>query len=460
LQGDCNRCHTLDAGWRASIGRARGVDVQDEIVYGVIPSRVGPDGYRSVTGKLADWQELGVTALWISPINATPPGNFGYAVMDYFRLREDLGAEQDFRELVRSAHAHDIKVLMDFVPNHTSDQHPYFQDAQARGAESPHYAFYDRDEHGVPTHYFNWTDLPNLNFDNPEVERWITEAFCYWVREFDVDGYRVDVAWGIRQRKPDFWPRLRDALTQIKPEALLLAEASARDAYYFTHGFDAAYDWTDELGHAAWEHVFEDEQQLVPRLHAALTNDGRGFSENALVFRFLNNNDTGPRFLTRYGLDMTRVATALLLTLPGVPCVYVGDEVGAEFEPYKPADSDSGGSIVWEDRHGLLAYHRRLLELRRSMPSLRAPGWRPLAMDSAPGLYAYLRHLESDADPVLVVLNFSPDRVEESISLPAEFAGFAGRPTLTDHLAGEQIETGSESSLRIALEPWSARILS
>ena len=71
---------------------------------------------------------------------------------------------------------------------------------------------------GVATHYFDWTHLPNLNYANPEVEQWMLEAFSYWVREFDVDGFRVDVARGITERQPDFWLRWRRTLKRIKPE--------------------------------------------------------------------------------------------------------------------------------------------------------------------------------------------------------------------------------------------------
>ena len=425
-----------------------------ELIYGVIPRNVGPAGFRSVTEKLADWQDLGVTSLWLSPINATPAGDFGYAVTDYFALRPEYGSEADFRELVQAAHARNIRILMDFVPNHTSAQHPYFKDAQARGCASPHYSFYDRDANGKPTYYFNWTHLPNLNFDNPEVERWITEALSYWVREFDVDGYRVDVAWGIKERKPDFWPKLSRALKQIKPDVLLLAEASARDPYYFTHGFDAAYDWTDELGHWAWEKVFEDEQTLVPRLHAALTNEGRGFHDDAVIFRFLNNNDTAARFITRYGLNMTRVAAALLLTLPGIPCVYVGDEVGAEFEPYKHSLP-----ISWEDQHNLRPYFKQLIALCTSIGSLRAAGWQPLDLPAAPRLYGYLRYSAPRRDPALVLLNFSSEPTEAELRLPSEFQAYAERGPLMDHLQGEEIETGSKGAPRVMMQPWSARVL-
>ena len=107
-------------------------------------------------------------------------------------------------------------MLLDFVPNHTSDQHPWFVDAQANGPASVYWDYYDRDADGQPTHYFDWTNLPNLNYSNPEVERFMLEAFSYWVREFGVDGFRTDACWGVKERKPDFWPKWRRELKRIK----------------------------------------------------------------------------------------------------------------------------------------------------------------------------------------------------------------------------------------------------
>ena len=170
------------------------------------------------------------------PVYPTARGGHGYDVTDYFGLRSDYGSKEEFREMVEQAHRRGIKILMDFVPNHTSIDHPYMQEALVRGSASPYYHFYDRDENGNYTYYFNWEHLPNLNFDNPEVVEWIIEAFSYWVREFDVDGFRVDVAWGIKQRRPDFWPACRQALDRIKSDIIMIAEASARDPYYFDNG--------------------------------------------------------------------------------------------------------------------------------------------------------------------------------------------------------------------------------
>jgi hypothetical protein len=149
--------------------------VETAIVYGIIPRLFGTPGAKAIQDKLDYLVDLGVNALWLAPVNATI--DYGYSVTDYFELRENFGTKEDFHRLVQAAHARGIRVLMDFVPNHSSNQHPYFQDALANGPESPYWDFYDRDERGDYTYYFDWTHLPNLNYENPEVRRMMIEAF-------------------------------------------------------------------------------------------------------------------------------------------------------------------------------------------------------------------------------------------------------------------------------------------
>ena len=422
----------------AASRRPRWID--DAVVYGVVPRSFGDTGgFKDVTARLDDLADLGITAIWLSPSNKTVPDDFGYAVTDYFHLRSDYGTEADFRKLVRAAHAHGIRVLMDFVPNHTSASHPYFKDAAIHGRSSRYWSFYDRDANGQPTNYFDWTHLPNLNYDNAEVTRMITEAFVHWVRDFDVDGFRVDVAWGLKERAPGYWPRLREQLEAIKPGTLLIAEASARDPYYFTHGYDAAYDWTDELGNWAWDGVFDEVHaaDTVAGLRNALSYTRPG----QLVFRFLNNNDTGPSFVSVHGTDVTRVAAALLLTLPGIPCVYTGEEVGASFSPY-----EDSGAISWRDRYSLRGYYQSLIALRRRLPALHAQGFDVL--DAPDGVFAYVRSADGK-EPVLVALNFGSKPVTANLELPEGLRG-----TLRDELRG-----GTTPATAVELQAYDARVL-
>jgi glycosidase len=373
------------------------------VVYGVVPPLFGPAGevrpLVAVTERLDALRELGVDALWIAPVMDTDDrGAISYQITDFRRIRPDYGTEEDLRALVRAAHARRMKVLLDVVPNHTSTGHPWYRDAQARGPASPYWSWYDRDPQGVATHYFDWKHLPNLNYANPAVRREMTASLLHWIREFDVDGFRVDAAWGIRDRAPDAWPEMVRALRAAKPGLFLVAEASAREPYWVGAGFDAAYDWTHELGRWAWERIFDDPATLAPALDAALSH---ALTPPDRVLRFLENNDTGDRFVTRHGLETTRVAAVLLHALPGIPALFTGSEVGAAYRPYEdPAPLD------WsEDRGGLRAWYARLAALREELPALREGGYRRLEVPGEPDVFAFVRDAGA-AGRALVVLNF------------------------------------------------------
>jgi cyclomaltodextrinase / maltogenic alpha-amylase / neopullulanase len=428
--------------------------IAEAVVYGVVPRNFDPPGFKGVAARLDDLADLGVTALWLSPITGTLPGLFGYEVTDYFDVRAEYGTKEDFRALVDAAHARGIRVLLDFVPNHTSVEHPYAEDAIANGPASAYWDYYDRDKGGNLTHYFNWSHLPNLNYDNPEVVRFMMEAFTYWVREFDVDGFRVDAVWGIKDRNPEWLAEFLAEMNRIKPDSLLIAEASARDELYGEQGFDAAYDWTDELGQWAWSAALGGSTPIGEAMVDVLTSGGRGKHEDGLVFRFLNNNDTGQRFISTYGVDFYRAALAMLLTLPGLPCLYTGDEVGAEYQPYNQTDP-----IDWADRHGLRDVTKKLIALRRSTPALHSGEWLPLAVEPAEPLFAYLRTCNNGAAPVAVLLNFSGTDVEAVAELPGEMADAFGGSELTDLWSGEPTPPVVGNQVIAAIPSWGFRFL-
>ncbi|MBI5543450.1 MAG: alpha-amylase [Deltaproteobacteria bacterium] len=422
------------------------------VVYGVLPPRFGDDAYQAVAGRLDSLADLGVNTLWIAPVTAVSEWDFGYEVTDHFALRSDWGSEADFVNLIEAAHARGLRVLLDFVPNHTSIDHRYFQHAQSVGALSPYWGLYQRDPAGVPVHYFDWERLPNLAYGNPEVERMMLEAFSHWVRRYDVDGFRVDVAWGVKERSTTFWPAWRAELKRLKPNLLLIAEATGREAWWFESGFDVAYDWTDELGQWAWREAFDDPSQTRALLTAALTNEGRGFSADAALFRFLNNNDTGERFLTQYGTGRYKAALALLLTLPGVPCLYTGDELGAEFEPY----DDWGGPLDFADPQSLRPYVKSLIALRRSLSPLTARELGLLDAGPSQSLLAYLRG-PAAGPQALVVLNFGASQQVATLRLP-EGSALAGR-SLVDRLDGSSIAPAAQGELAVAMPAHKARVL-
>jgi cyclomaltodextrinase / maltogenic alpha-amylase / neopullulanase len=423
--------------FRVRQGRPEPIDTTREpptwldgaVIYGVAPRLFGPRGLADVSARLDTLARLGVNTLWLAPVTASAASDFGYAVTDHFVVRSDFGSAAELRQLIAGAHARRMRVILDFVPNHLSDQHPYVQDVARRGRSSPYFDFFARSSSGGISSYFNWENLKNLNYDNEDVRRFMLEAFSHWVRAFDVDGFRVDAAWGPRERAPDVWLHINRELKRIKPDLLLLAEASAKDPYYVHNGFDAAYDWTEKLGAWAWEAAFQRQHSIALALREALTVEAT--ARNRLVFRFINNNDTGVRFITRHGVSLTRVAAAMLLTLPGLPGLYTGDEVGAAFEPYKDA-----GPINWADPYALSPWYAQLLSLRRSLPALRSRAFEILDLEPADKVLGYLRLDESgQGDPVLVLLNYGAEPVR--VKLPSEaLARLGNAPGLIDLCRG------------------------
>jgi hypothetical protein len=214
------------------------------IVYGVTPYIFTEGGkLEAVTEKLPELADLGVTVIWLQPVFANHGGGQGYDIVDYFRMRDDVGSEDDLRQLVRTAHGLGLKVILDFPANHTSLHHPFAQDAIAHGAESPYSEWYQREPDGVRyarhyhrsragkmdfIHYF-WEDLPNLNLAHPGVRKMLIEAGRHWIERFDVDGYRLDAAWGLNHRTPDFLPEFARELKALKPDLWLLGEDKAGD---------------------------------------------------------------------------------------------------------------------------------------------------------------------------------------------------------------------------------------
>ena len=421
--------------------------LEGAVLYGVVPPLFGHRPFQDVAAKVPYLKEMGVDAVWLSPINATDdPSGISYAVTDYFDVREDFGTKADFKRMVDASHRAGIKVLMDFVPNHSSTGHPFYQDAEKRGPASPYFGFYVRDEEGRAQHYFDWENLKNLDFDNPAVQQHVTDAFVFWVKEMGVDGFRIDAAWGVKDRTPAYWSKLCQTLNAINPEVFLLAEASARDPYYVKNGFDAAYDWNKQLGHWSWEKVWEEPNQAGARLRQALAGKE---TPPERIARFLNNNDTGERFITRYGVAQQRVAAVLLHTLPGIPVVYTGDEVGAEFEPY-----EDPAPISWEDPHGLRPLYKRLAELREKVPALRAGHWSEVKVD-APGAYAFVRDA-GERGSALTMLNFG-QAATIRFTLPQ---GLATDARFTDAITGKPVPVkAGPQGLSVAMPAASALIL-
>ena len=413
------RTDTSTSEFRVDHGRAVEIDVEHAhpawldgaVLYGLPLPLLNPVGFEGVRQRLDSIVALGATAILLSPVTEAPTGDFGYAVTDELHVRGAFGTEAQLRALIASAHAHRLQVIFDVVSNHLAAASGYYKDSEQAGARSPYHDWFQRQSSGEVAHYFDWTNLENLNYDNADVRGYITAALTHWVREFHIDGFRLDAAWAVRERAPEFWPQLRAELRRINPDVMLLMESSARDSYYAARDFDAVYDWTAKLGEWAWQGVFGEPGSSpdLERLRRALAASDTG--TRTLTLHFLNNNDTGPRFITRHGLQQTRDAAALLLTLPGLPLIYAGDEVGAAYEPY-----GGGPPITWSDPYGLQPSYANLIKLRRMSSALRSGTLRILHTGQDESVLAFLRQPDAPGRPVLVAINFGATAARVRVS--------------------------------------------
>lgn len=387
--------------------------VDNAIVYEIFPRSYSAegdlDGITSDMGRIAD---LGVSAIWMMPI-FEGPSDHGYEITDYYTVEQDYGTNEDLRELVETAHAHGIRVILDMVINHTGIGHPFMQDAIRYGRNSFYWDWYDRNNAGDYTYYYDWLSLPNINLDNPETARYFIDMCKWWVEEYDIDGYRCDVAWGPMDRSPQFWVDWRRELKKIKPEIFLLGEASASDFNILTNRFDLAYDWAlHHEGSAGFTNMFPSIPNLT-NLTQLITNYGFPWPDYKNPFRFMENHDES-RYVSIKTPAQTKLVSELLLTIPGVPMIYAGQEIG---------ETSQRGTINWgSDPNGLFAHYYRLINARKRLPAMRIGDFDLLTTDQPGPCYAYARTGDG-MDPVVFLGNFSSTSQLVTVNLDANLLG-------------------------------------
>jgi glycosidase len=437
---------------------ARWIDTA--VVYGITPYIFVINGrFADITAKLPEIAQLGATAIWVQPIYTTHGGGQGYDVTDYFGVRSDLGSEADLHQLITEAHANGLRVLFDFVPNHTSIYHPYALESAQLGIRSHYYTFYQRTDDGAPysQHYkyyqgfvnYFWNELPNLNYDNPEVARMVTEAGKYWIEKFDIDGYRIDVAWGPNARKPEFMQQWRLAMKRFKPEILLLGEDKATWPSVFDKRFDVAYDWAPEqswVSHWVWQTTYSttgnptifnytDQTKRSSLLRTAMTNNGSGYAPGAKIFRFMENNDTF-RFLPTHDLARTKMVAAMMFSLDGVPLIYNGQEIGAPTHPYNTSFIfQRQSSMQSQDKYALFPFYQQLSTMRHRWSALSSTNFSEVTVTPGTSVYAYRRWAEKEN--VVVVMNMGNAAASVTVNIPAASMGLDSNRTyiLSDLIA-------------------------
>ncbi|HDQ00427.1 MAG TPA: hypothetical protein ENN22_14775 [bacterium] len=425
---------------------------RDAVVYEIFLRKFHPDGnLKAVIQKIPYLKSLGISCIWLMPIFESPTVH-GYGPSNFFNIASDYGSLEDFRDLISAAHAAGIKVILDFVANHSSDQHPYFKAAY----KNPNSIFRNwylwRDSQApagfyVYEFYNDWDTLPNFNYDNPNVRHFILESAKFWAN-LGVDGYRCDVAWGVPH---DFWKIFRRTLKSIRQDFLLLNEVLPRSVDYHKDQFDMSYD-TDFYGNLL---DALDGKKPLSAIHYGLMKTKKNYPMQAQNFRYLENHDM-ERFISRYGRHKTKLAATLLLTVSGTPLIYYGQEIGLQ---------ERTPMMKWDappDRE-LYDFYKRLILLRRHKPVLRTGEITKVVTDQEDQVYAYLRS-DSTAS-FLIILNFGAAIENCILLLPDRLAQHSQNQTIklenqmNDELFAYKISPDLKIVLRLESEtPYIYRI--
>jgi cyclomaltodextrinase len=368
--------------------------LRDGVIYEIFPRDFSPAGnLNGVTARLDELKDLGVTILWLMPVHPIGEkyrkGAFGspYSISDYYAVNPDYGTADDLKRLVAEAHQRNLKVLMDLVANHTAWDsvlmaHPDFYKQDAKGKLLP----------PIP----EWTDVAGLNYANPRLRDYMIAMLKHWVQEYDVDGFRCDVAYMV---PTDFWVQARAALKQIKPDLALLAEASKPEL--LAEAFDIDYSWPllSTLNKVLIQGA------PASSFKASWDESRRQFPKGSLHLRVSDNHDEA-RAVARFGIRGALAASALMFSLDGVPLLYNGMEVGDATESGDPALFDKL-TVFWrpKERPPLRNIYRDLIRLRRQNPAFRSDRVVWLRNSAENDLVTLLR--PDDKDEFAVIINFS-----------------------------------------------------
>ena len=429
----------------------------------------GVGDIKGMTSKLDYLADLGVEAVWLMPVGPSPSYH-KYDVTDYRDIHPDYGTLDDFKTFVREAHKRNIHVVIDLVINHSGNGHPWFIASQS-SPDNPYRDYYvwasDEEIAGMGTSEVSGPDsdnrnkwnkvdgsnekyysyfgghMPDLNYDHPRVREEVIDIGEFWLREVGVDGFRLDAAKHIYpdDRATDnhiWWKEFRAAMEQIKPDVYLVGEVWAESEVVapYMAGLHALFNF--DLGYGI-ARVLNTEQSagLVESLKE-IRDFYASVEPDFVDATFLSNHDQNRiRSIVGGSLEKARLGASILMTLPGSPYIYYGEEIGMLGE--KP-DPNIREPFLWKkhksdahrtswinpeysteqiiiplseqenDEQSLYRHYKALIHLRKSEPALYKGDLAAVSVIN-PGVMAYIRSF--DGENVLVIHNLTG----ESISL-------------------------------------------
>jgi len=412
---------------------------RDAAIYQINTRQFTPQGtLAAAASQLPRLKALGVRIIWLMPIQPigekNRKGSLGspYSIRDYLAVNPEFGDLDDVRQFVATAHELELYVILDWVSNHTSWDNPLLEE---------HPEWYARDWKGdfhSPT-WTDWSDVVTLDYRQPGLRRYMTEAMKFWVTEVGMDGFRCDVAGFVPL---DFWNNVRTELDAIQP-VFMLAEWETRDLH--ARAFDATYAWS-------WHNTVHDiamGKANVGALNGHYYEKANSWPADGIRMMFVSNHDKNAWDGTQFELFGGALENAIVLSVvaEGMPLIYNGQEAG---NPKRLAFFEKD-PIEWRE-HTLGELYRQLFELKKNHSVLWNGHWGapmiPITNTAPAQVFSFVR--DNGKDKVFAVFNFSDEpqtvRFSESIYQGRYVIFPDNEPAILDE------------SFELRLEPFSNRV--
>ena len=394
--------------------------------------------FKAAQTQLPRLKDLGVDIIWFMPIHAigekNRKGNLGspYAVKDYYSVNPEFGTLQDLKDFVNEAHKLGMYVILDWVANHTAWDNVLLKD---------HSDWYQKDYKGdfMPTPWWDWSDIIDLDFNKPEVRKYMTDALKYWVKEANIDGYRCDAAGFV---PVEFWNSARHELDKIKP-VFMLAEWESRDMHAEAFDMTYAWSWNESM------HQICMGEANVNKLYVYYSWNEKFFPKNSMRMTFTSNHDMNSwegTMFEQFG-DGLEAAIVLSVVGEGMPLIYNGQEAGNT----KRLEFFEKDAIQWKE-HYIGDLYKNLFALLKSNTALWHAKW-GATMIKVPNNYetevlSFVR--QNEKDKVFAVFNFSKEKKE------INFKESLFKGNYTDFSTLEKVNLNQNTNL--TLEPWSYKV--
>lgn len=422
--------------------------VKGAIIYEMFLRNFTLEGtFKAAQAKLADLKALGVNTLWLMPIHPIGKekrkGSLGspYSVKDYFEINPELGTKEDFKNFVKAAHELGLKVILDFVGNHT---------AWDCALVKEHSEYYLKDKKGnIVSPNSEWSDVAQLDYKNPEVSIYFANVLKTWLKDYNIDGFRCAVAEAIPS---EFWKTTIDELRQLKPDILMLAESTLPE--HHTVGFDLTYSWN------VYDVVLDivNGKKSAQHLDEILATEEKVFAKGSLRLRFNSNHDRvwehGTPIEAFGGIEGAKATAALMFTLGGygtirsVPLFYSGDEVG--YNKRTPLFEKQPIDWATQQAQTFETFYRNLIWLRTTQSAIVDGTMEKIKSSNDEAVYAFTR--TSDGNKVLVAVNLR--NAPTSVFLRVE-----PNKTLYDFFESDKQLATKDGNLKLTFNPFEFKCL-